>query len=105
MDRAGAPHPDPPGEVLRTQLVAPPRGRMHLVDRLRADSAPGRLTLVAETLTTAEIDERSERDSAASGGAPGGMHRRSSRTVIVSTDRGNPSTGRRSEVTSLRSGR
>ena len=52
MDRAGAPHPDPPGEVLRTQLVAPPPrphalARRHLVDRLRAVSAPGRLTLVA----------------------------------------------------------
>ena len=52
MDRAGAPHPDPPGEVLRTQLVAPPPrphalARAHLVDRLRAVSAPGRLTLVA----------------------------------------------------------
>ncbi len=52
MDRAGAPHRDPPGEVLRTQLVAPPPrphalARRHLVDRLRAVSAPGRLTLVA----------------------------------------------------------
>ena len=50
MDRA--PHPDPSGEVLRTQLVAPPPrphalARTRLVDRLRAVSAPGRLTLVA----------------------------------------------------------
>jgi ATP/maltotriose-dependent transcriptional regulator MalT len=52
VDRRGAPHPDPPGEVLRTQLVAPPLrpralARTHLVDRLRAISAPGRLTLIA----------------------------------------------------------
>ena len=52
MDRAGEPHPDLPGGVLRTQLVPPPPrphalARTHLVDRLRAVSAPGRLTLVA----------------------------------------------------------
>ncbi|HEX5810574.1 MAG TPA: AAA family ATPase, partial [Pseudonocardia sp.] len=51
MDRAGAAYPDPQGEVLSTQLVAPPLRphalpRVHLVDRLRAISAPGRLTLV-----------------------------------------------------------
>ncbi len=45
MDRAGAAHPDPQAEVLRTQLVAPPLRphalpRVHLVGRLRAISAP-----------------------------------------------------------------
>ena len=45
MDRRGAPHPDPPGDVLRTQLVAFPHGRIslarrHLVDWLRASRPP-----------------------------------------------------------------
>jgi hypothetical protein len=51
VDRAGAPHQDAPGGVLRTQLVAPPPRRhaltrRHLVGRLRAVSASGRLALV-----------------------------------------------------------
>ena len=89
MDRAGAPHPDPPGEVLRTQLVAPPPRPQwaHIWSTGCAPtSAPGRLTRGLRDAYPAKIDERSEPHRGRRGGH--GTHHRSSRSMIISPTEG-----------------
>jgi hypothetical protein len=121
VDRAGTPYRDPPGQVLRTQLVAPPP-QPHASGRPVARRVPpGWLTLVAETLTTAEIGERLKISPRAVEAHLRTRHRtidcaparyavEHGESLLVTlrdhlTDRGNPSTGQRSEVTPLSPGR